>query len=120
MEPNQPQPPRPPSKDNNRALFAVLGYVLPFLFFLPLINDDLKHDPFSRFHANQQLILLGLIVLASMLPHLFYLLFMFTSLLLMLMQAVQLLILVLIVYGAYNAYKGEMKELPLIGQFRFL
>lgn len=101
-------------------LFAVLGYVLPFIFFLPLINDDLKRDPFSRFHANQQLILLGLIMVTSMLPHLFYLIFMFTNLLLMLLQVMQFLILGLIAYGAYNAHKGEMKELPLIGQFRIL
>jgi len=35
----------------NKAM-AIIGYILPFLFFIPLVTDA-KTSPFARFHANQ-------------------------------------------------------------------
>lgn len=34
---------------------AVLPYLFPFLFFLPLLADKEKKSAFCKFHANQQL-----------------------------------------------------------------
>lgn len=107
------------SKDNAEyQTFAILGYILPFLFFLPLRDEKTKNVPYVRFHANQQLILLVLIVAV-------YVLSGFLSGVLMmlgyyLVQLLNLAILALVIIGAMNAYKGEMKELPFIGQFKIL
>ena len=48
---------------SDHKMYAILGYILPFLFFLPLLSESSKNNPFARFHANQQLILL--IILAA-------------------------------------------------------
>lgn len=95
--------------------FAILGYILPFLFFLPLLDDKTKNVRYVRFHANQQLVFLIVVIavgiLEDFLPlHLGY-------------YFSHLAGIVLIAYaiiGALNGYKNEMKELPFIGQFRLL
>ncbi|MEY3784338.1 MAG: hypothetical protein RLZZ230_660 [Candidatus Parcubacteria bacterium] len=98
--------------------FAILGYILPFLFFLPLLDEKTKNVPYVRFHANQQLILLilsvGIYLLSGPLFMVFFALGIF------LMQLINVAVLVLAVLGAVRAYNGEMKELPLIGHFRLL
>ena len=98
--------------------FAILGYILPFLFFLPLINDSLKNVPYARFHANQQLILLIICLAAMFLHNILYMGLMGLGLLII--QVINLAILVLAIIGIINAYKGEMKELPFVGNFRIL
>lgn len=104
---------------SDHKLFAILGYILPFLFFLPLLNDKSKHNTFARFHANQQLILLVLGVGVHFLitPFLFMSLgysgYMFSSLL-------NLALFVFVVLGVINAAQEEMKELPLVGGFKLL
>jgi len=108
-----------PSTDvsENKA-FAILGYILPFLFFLPLLNEKTKNVPFARFHANQQLILLIVIFVVYFLQSTLYMMFM--SLGIFLIQVLNMVILVMAVIGIWNAYKGEMKELPFIGHFKIL
>ena len=98
--------------------FAILGYILPILFFLPLINEKSKHNDFARFHANQQLILLiallGLYMVHSMLFMMFFMGgYMIASLL-------NLAFLVFMILGIMSAANGKMKELPLIGGFKIL
>jgi len=39
---------------------------------------------------------------------------------LLIIQVINLAILVLAIIGIINAYKGEMKELPFVGNFRIL
>ncbi|MCB9810056.1 DUF4870 domain-containing protein [Candidatus Nomurabacteria bacterium] len=102
---------------DNKVL-AIVGYILPFLFFLPLLNDKSKEDSFARFHANQQLILLIFIVLLSFIRQPLMMIFM--SLSYFIMDIINIVILVMAILGAYNAYRGEMKELPIIGKFRIL
>ncbi|MFW5885357.1 MAG: hypothetical protein ACOCUF_03975, partial [Patescibacteria group bacterium] len=43
---------------NNAKVWSIVGYILPILFFLPLVMEDLKSNKYSKFHANQQLVLL--------------------------------------------------------------
>ncbi len=109
----------PASDNSDHKLFAILGYILPFLFFLPLLNEKSKHNEFARFHANQQLILLiiGMIVYFFINTFLFmtfgYAGYMFSSLL-------NLAIFVLVVLGVINASQEKMVELPLVGGFKLL
>lgn len=107
------------SSMDNKKLFAIIGYILPILFFLPLIDDKLKTDVSARFHANQQLVLL----IASLLLH-----FVVSSvlgivlgpLMFLLGNAINLVIIVFVVMGVLNVINGADKELPVIGKFRLI
>ena len=98
--------------------FAILGYIIPFLFFLPLLDEKTKNVPYARFHANQQAILLVVGLGASVLYN--FLFGMLMSIGYILMNVSNLAILALMVIGVYNAYNNKMKELPFVGQFRIL
>jgi uncharacterized membrane protein len=137
MEPNQQQPEvtvAPPVQEtvvvaqaqsevktdySDHKLYAILGYILPFLFFIPLMNESSKNNPFARFHANQQLILLilGLVVYMFANPFLFmtfgYGGYMLSSLL-------NVGLIVFVIMGVMHASQEEMKRLPLIGGFTLL
>lgn len=115
----RPEPDSPDKTEFSRyQTFAILGYILPFLFFLPLLDEKTKHVPFVRFHANQQLILLVIILALYMLHNMLFMMLMLLGY--YVSQLLNLVILGLAMYGAYNAYQGKMKELPLVGQFRIL
>ena len=110
---NQPQQPAPESQkassedaEKNKAM-GMVGYIIPILFFLPLISDA-KDSPFAKFHANQQLVLLITWVAVSFLGGIIPFLIWFVPF-------GSIFCLVLMVMGIINASKGEMKELPLIG-----
>jgi uncharacterized membrane protein len=98
--------------------FAILGYILPFLFFLPLLDEKTKNVPYVRFHANQQLILLIVAFGVYVIHNVLYITIMFSYL--MLAQLLNLGLLIFAVIGIYNAYNNKMKELPFIGQFQIL
>lgn len=94
--------------ENNKILSG-FGY---FMFFLPLIAG--YRSSFSRFHANQSLILL-----------LFYLagglIFNFIPKVGWILTAVYtLLFIVLSVIGFRSSYHGEAKKLPVIGKFNII
>lgn len=101
----------------DHKLFAILGYILPFLFFVPMVQDSSKHNAFARFHADQQLSLLvvgiGIYVLGQMVYSMAYMLFVFIPL-------INLGLLVLAIMGVIHAVNGEMKALPIIGGFKLL
>jgi len=108
-----------PSVDaGNEKLFAIVGYVIPFLFFLPLVQDDLKGNAFSRFHANQQLILLGLWVGLWILNNVFFMVLYFVWF--AIAPLLSLVLIVLAIVGIMNASKNEMKALPVVGSFTLL
>ena len=98
-------------------LFAILGYVLPFLFFLPLTNDATKHNEYSRFHANQQCILLLCWVAAGVVSNnVLYPIFGYGVH--SLVGLLHIGLLVFSVLGIVNAVNSVQKELPVIGQFK--
>lgn len=103
------------SKDveENKAM-AIVGYIIPVLFFIPLVTDS-KDSQFAKFHANQQLILLiaGIVVnvVGGIIPVLGWFVILPLGL---------IFLAVLIVMGVINAVGGKMKELPLIGKFRLI
>ncbi len=114
MEPNKPEK----KLDSDIKVFAVLGYIIPVMFFIPLLNDQMKEIPSVRFHANQQIILLIGYLSLMLLGNFMYL--GFSSLLYSLIQLVNVGLLVLGIYGAYHTYHDEMKPLPLVGHFKVL
>lgn len=96
-------------------LWGILGYIFPILFFVPLIMDDLKTNAYSKFHANQQLVLLlaaiAVNIVGSIIPVLgWFIILPFGS----------IALIVLAIMGIVNAAKGEQKPLPMIGKIEIL
>ncbi len=101
--------------EKNKAL-AIVGYIIPILFFIPLVTEEGKKSPFAKFHANQQLnFLLFLVVGYVVSGILMFIVIGFFLYFLVLIGNV-----VFLIMGIINAAKGEMKELPLIGGFKLL
>jgi uncharacterized membrane protein len=103
----------------DHKVIAIIGYVFPILFFLPLINQEAKDSAYARFHANQQLNLLiaGLGFYAVLN---FFIAVGMSVFIISLLQLVPLFLFALAIIGILGASKGEMKELPLIGQYHLL
>ncbi len=96
--------------EKNKGM-AILAY---FIFFLPLLTEA-KNSPFVKFHVNQGLNLflfyLALNVLGMIIPF-------FGQVFILPLGFVAAIALLII--GIANAAAGQTKELPLIGQFRFI
>ncbi|MEK7615932.1 MAG: DUF4870 domain-containing protein [Patescibacteria group bacterium] len=93
---------------NKHKAFAILGYIIPILFFIPLLSDDGKKSPFAMFHANQQLVQLIAWVISGFLTFVFigFLLYIFCF--------------VIMIMGIISAAQGTMKPSPLIGGIKIL
>ena len=103
---------------SEHKVFAIIGYILPFLFFIPMLNESSKNNQYARTHADQQLTLLVIslawLVLSKFLYMMLYgLMYMFGSLF-------NIAMLVLVVIGIINAAKGETKKLPIVGQISLI
>lgn len=93
---------------SNKA-YAILAY-FGILVLIPLFLA--KDSKFARFHTNQGVIIFGCYILAyilSLIPVLKYLTW-----------VVDVALLVLACLGILSAAKGEAKELPVIGRYRFI
>lgn len=94
-------------------ILAIVGYLVPILFFVSMVVDSTKNNPVSRFHSSQQLNLLLLVVVLqviAILPILGWLV----------AFAGWIVVLVLMIIGVINAAQGKMKRLPLIGSFQLI
>lgn len=115
-EPNQPavQPGAGNNDVNDNKPMAIIGYIIPLLFFIPLVTDA-KNSPFAKFHANQQLILLiaaiAVNVVGTIIPFIGWFI---------ILPLGTIAIIVFAIIGVINAAKGEMKTLPLIGEFKII
>ena len=113
---NQPSPaPAAPQADKadadkNKAM-AVIGYIIPILFFIPLITEA-KNSRFAKFHANQQLMLLISAVVVNIVGSIIPFLGWF-----IILPIGSIVLIVFAIMGIINAVKGEMKKLPVIGGF---
>jgi uncharacterized membrane protein len=94
--------------EKNKAM-AIVGYIIPILFFIPLISDG-KNSPFAKFHANQQLVLLIAAVVINVVGGIIPILGWF-----IILPLGCIFLLVVAIMGIINASKGEMKKLPLMG-----
>jgi uncharacterized membrane protein len=99
--------------DKNKAL-AIVGYIIPILFFVPLVSDA-KNSPYAKFHANQQLNLLISWVVVEIVGGIIPVLGWF-----IILPLGTIFLLIVMIMGIINASKGEMKPLPLIGGFKLI
>ncbi|OGI15411.1 MAG: hypothetical protein A2Z52_01605 [Candidatus Moranbacteria bacterium RBG_19FT_COMBO_42_6] len=115
QQPQQPAAPQGSQSDAEKnKIMAIVGYILPILFFIPLISDA-KNSPFAKFHANQQLDLLlaaiAVNVVGSIIPVLGWFI---------ILPVGSIALIVIAIMGIINASKGEMKKLPLIGGYELI
>jgi len=107
----QPVPMFDPNEVNNGKVIAILAYIFPILFFLPLLQTP--KTSYGMFHANQQLILLiaGFVGAAiNIIP----ILGQIASF------AIGVVTFVFAIMGIISAVQGTNKPLPIIGQFVIL
>lgn len=95
------------TKSQENLLMGILAYIGPLILVSYLLAKD---DPFVKFHIKQGLLLVIGEVAAWMLGMMFWPLF-------FLVQIANIFFLVLAVVGIIRAAQGQMKELPLIGQY---
>ena len=114
---NQPQPaapqPNQSDADANKAM-GIIGYIIPILFFIPLVTDA-KNSPFAKFHANQQLVLLIAWFVVNIVGGVIPILGWF-----IILPFGMIACLVFAIMGIINASKGEMKPLPWIGGIQII
>lgn len=101
--------------EKNKVM-AIVGYLIPILFFVPLLSDEGKKSPFAKFHANQQLNLL----LFGVIGYTASAVLMIILIGFLLYFVVAVAGLVFLVMGIINAANGTMKELPIIGKFNII
>lgn len=110
---NQTQPTGQSDAEKNKAM-AIVGYIIPILFFIPLVTDA-KNSVFAKFHANQQLnLLLAAIVVnivGGVIPFIGWFI---------ILPLGSIFLIVVAIMGIIHGAKGEMKELPLIGGFKLI
>jgi uncharacterized membrane protein len=114
-----PQPPEEPKTEgsgvgDNKAL-AIIGYIIPILFFIPLVTGA-KDNEFAKYHANQQLNLLLFLVIGHAVGGALA----FIMIGFLILPIVNIGGIILIILGVINVVNGEMKELPVIGKFRLI
>lgn len=113
-EVSEPAAPKAETSDvEQNKVMAIVGYLVPILFFIPMLAE--KKSPFGMFHAKQQLNLLlsgiAVQVVGGMIPFLGWFI---------ILPIGSLALIVLAIIGIMNAAKGEMKELPVIGGFQII
>lgn len=99
--------------EKNKAM-AIIGYILPILFFIPLVSDA-KNSPFAKFHANQQLVLLIAAIIVNIAGTVIPIIGWF-----IILPFGGIAVIVIAIIGIINAAKGEMKKLPIIGGFEII
>lgn len=112
----QPEAPKAGSADAEKnKVMAIIGYIIPILFFIPLLSEETKKSPFAKFHANQQLNLLLAAIAVNVVGTIIPILGWF-----IILPLGSLLLIVLAIIGIINGAKGEMKKLPIIGGFELI
>jgi uncharacterized membrane protein len=115
QQPAQPAAPQGNQSDaeKNKPM-AIIGYILPILFFIPLVTEA-KNSVFAKFHANQQLNLflaaIAVNIVGSIIPIIGWFI---------ILPLGSIALIVIAIMGIINAAKGEMKKLPLIGGFELI
>ena len=107
---------KPASSDAEaNKVMAVIGYIFPFLFFIPLLNEASKNSPFARFHANQQLLLLIVAVIIDIVGPVIPVLGRA-----IILPIGSVFISVLAIVGIVGAVKDKMNPLPIIGGYKII
>ena len=103
----------PQDAEKNKAM-AIVGYIIPILFFIPLVTDA-KNSPFAKFHANQQLNLLLAAVVVNIVGGIIPFIGLF-----IILPLGTIFLIVAAIMGIISASKAEMKPLPLIGGVKLI
>lgn len=114
-QPAAPAPKAEGSDVEKNKVMAIVGYIIPLLFFIPLLSDESKNSPFAKFHANQQLVLLISAVIVNIVGSIIPIIGWF-----IILPIGCIVLLVLAIMGIINGAKGEMKKLPIIGGFEII
>jgi uncharacterized membrane protein len=115
-QPKQPEAPMANQGDAEKnKLMAIVGYIIPILFFIPLLNEESKKSPFAKFHANQQLVLFIAAIIVNVaggiIPFIgWFIILPFGS----------IFLIIIAILGIIHAAKGEMKKLAVIGGFEII
>jgi len=99
--------------EKNKVM-AIVGYILPILFFIPLVTDA-KNSAFAKFHANQQLNLLLAAIAVNIIGGIIPIIGWF-----IILPLGTIAIIIFAIMGIINGAKGEMKKLPMIGGFELI
>ena len=99
--------------DKNKAM-AIIGYLIPILFFIPLVTDA-KNSPFAKFHANQQLSLLLAYFVVNFIGMVIPIIGWFVIL-----PLGWLALFVFMIIGLIGAAQGKMNDLPLLGKIKII
>ena len=99
--------------EKNKAL-AIIGYIIPILFFVPLITDA-KDSPFAKFHANQHLVLLISWVVVNVVGGIVPFIGWF-----IILPLGTIFLIIVAIMGIISSAKGEMKKLPVIGSIEII
>ena len=99
--------------DKNKAI-AILGYIIPILFFVPLVTDS-KNSAFAKYHANQHLVLLIAWIVVEVIGGMIPLIGWF-----LILPFGTIALIIFAIMGIINASKGEMKPMPAIGGIQIL
>lgn len=109
------QPTSGQSDIEKNKIWAILGYIFPILFFIPLVSEDGKNSAYAKFHANQQLVILigafAINIVGGIIPFLGWFI---------ILPLGWLAILFFVIMGIISASKGEMKPLPMIGGIKII
>ena len=100
--------------DDHKTL-AIIGYIIPILFFIPLTTEA-KNNEFAKYHANQQLNLLLFLVIG----HAAATALAFILIGLLIFPIIYIGGVIFIVMGVINAANGAMKPLPVIGKIQLI
>lgn len=98
--------------EQNKVM-AIIGYILPILFFVPMLSE--KKSPFGMFHAKQQLNLLLAAIVVNVVGGIIPILGWF-----IILPLGSLAVFVIAIMGLIGAAKGEMKQLPIIGGIQII
>ncbi|MFC1644769.1 DUF4870 domain-containing protein [Patescibacteria group bacterium] len=93
---------------------AIIGYIIPVLFFIPLVSED-KDNAFAKFHANQHLVLLiswiVVNVVGGAIPLIGWAI---------ILPIGTLALIVFAIFGIVNAVQERMEGMPVIGKIKII
>lgn len=93
-----------PEEINSGKTMAIIAY---FIFFIPLIVEDAKNNKFAMFHTEQSIVLIIINVIVAVIG----------TVTCGIGFILYLPLLVLYIMGIVYAAQGQVKEVPLVGQF---
>lgn len=102
--------------DSNEKAFGILAYI-GWLVLVPILAGK---SEFSKFHANQGIILAIVETVISILIFVLGLIPVVGLILRIVVSLVDLACLILAIMGIVNAANGQMKPLPIIGEIKIL